>query len=1151
MSNRQTPGLMVLHSHRLESLRDVLLAWLGAHPLAPMSHERVLVQSNGMAQWLKAAMAANIDAPIPGLGICAGVQTDFAARFFWQMYRVVLGQSAVPKHSPFDKPALRWRLLQLLPTLKDDADFQPLSAYLRDDPVKCWQLACELADLYDQYQVYRGDWLMDWRDGLDCLRLQPQTGEAAQPLAPGQRWQAKLWRRLTDDIGEQSHRAALHDQFIAALAGDARPQGLPERIIVWGFSTLPTHYLDALSALARHCQVVLTVLNPCQYYWADLRQAPKRSRQARKASLPQSLAEHEMNDHANPLLLAWGQQGRDYIALLEHIDQPEQYRPQVAAIGQRIDLFDEHPPQSLLSDIQYQVLTLAPLPAAADARAPLMANDHSVAFHIAHSRLREVEALKDYLLDLLDAHRHDDTPLRPQDIAVMVPDISDYGALVEAVFGQSQSGEASLPYTLLDRPVSTTEPLLAALDWLMRLPEARCTATELWDLLDVPAVRRRFALSAQDIADLREDFDVAGARWGLDAAHRETWGVPAKLGQNTWQFALDRLLLGFASGEQNALPQAFDGLLPSGRRGATEAQRLGPMAHLLNTLTTWSVQLASPRPGGQWIPLAQQLLATFFDAHEESEKLLMQRIENALASWQEEMQISQAEHHDLSLRIAREAWLARLDEASMSQRFLAGNVHVATLMPMRAIPFRVVCLLGLNDGEFPRRQAPNDFDLLHAPGLARAGDRSRRSDDRYLWLEAILSARSHLLISYVGRSARSNADKPPSLLVAQLREYLARGWQFADASLAEITTEHALQPFNPRYFQGPQASSYAALWRAANDHVAPVEQQPIALNEPLSDTLNLSELQYFFRSPARYFYRQRLGIYFADDAVISPDHEPFAVDNLTRYDSVEAILAALQNPHAEQAVATLVAERAGRGEWPLAGFANTANTELSQVAADIQAHGQNWLSQQPVPTLSVSYSQAGLSVSADINSVRENAAGERCLWLTTASKLHDDKNKIARWHKLWPMWMEQLLLTLAGHNMAMTVLSPTGIVVSPALTLEQAQRSWQAVLAAWRAGQDHALAFDLSVAAAYLTKPSKTPNKLGRLVCELAAKTAYEGGEFGPSYPPVSKQPMAAIWPNYDAFSRNGESDDYRDRLMAEMIFHIEPKRREWLEAML
>jgi exodeoxyribonuclease V gamma subunit len=493
----------------------------------------------------------------------------------------------------------------------------------------------------------------------------------------------------------------------------------------------------------------------------------------------------------------------------------------------------------------------------------------------------------------------------------------------------------------------------------------------------------------------------------------------------------------------------------------------------------------------------------------------------------------------------------------MSQRFLTGNVHVATLMPMRAIPFRVVCLLGLNDNEFPRRQTPNDFDLLHAPALARPGDRSRSADDRYLFLEAILSARSHVLISWVGRSARSNAEKPPSLLVAQLRDYLYRGWQFSDASLSAITTEHALAPFSPRYFQGHQAASFAAMWRAANDYVAPSQQQPIAIaSDELGARLPLSELMYFYRSPARYFYRQRLGVVFAEADVISPDHEPFEVDHLVRHQSIEALLRSVQQDQPEQALATAVTERVGRGEWPLAGFAEPAQAKLKATAEAIELLSEDWLSQRALAPIAAAYTQqlvdgSAFEVYADIHGVRETSAGQQILWVPHASKLLNDNGGVKRWEKLWPLWLQQLLLTLSGHPVAVSVLCPLGVIDWAPVELADAQIYWRDIVQAWRDGQDHALAFDVAVAAAYLTRPTaKNKDTDQTLACEKAAREAYEGSEFGDNnFAPITKPPMAMLWPDYAALSASNELAHYRDSLVSAMIYHIEPERREWAES--
>ncbi|MDW7745950.1 exodeoxyribonuclease V subunit gamma, partial [Halomonas sp.] len=269
------PGFMVIHGNRLEALRGLAVEWMRRHPLGPLENETILVQSNGISQWLKLALAE--DRAHGGAGIAAALDVTLPARFLWQAYRSVLGEEQVPPVSPFDKPRLVWRLMRLLPALLDAPTFAPLARFLEDDDDlrKRHQLAERLADLLDQYQVYRADWLAAWAAGEDVILS--ARGEA-RPLAEEQRWQAELWRALRDDIGPEglaSSRAAVHERFLEACqkldpgspqltVGKARPPGLPRRVIVFGISSLPAQTLEALAAMARVSQVLLCVHNPCR-----------------------------------------------------------------------------------------------------------------------------------------------------------------------------------------------------------------------------------------------------------------------------------------------------------------------------------------------------------------------------------------------------------------------------------------------------------------------------------------------------------------------------------------------------------------------------------------------------------------------------------------------------------------------------------------------------------------------------------------------------------------------------------------------------------------------------------------------------------------------------------------------------------------------
>lgn len=265
MSSAITPAFIALHSNRLEHLRTVVVDFLREHPLGPLEEEIVLVQSNGVAEWLKIALASDLE-------VCAATRVMLPARFLWQAYRDMLGHGQVARYSPFDRPALTWRLMRILPELVRSPGYTPLRRYLADgSPERLLQLCQRLSDLMDQYQVYRADWLQDWEAGRDVLR---SHGGAAQPLPADQAWQALLWRAIRDSVGDGQQvdaRAAVHRRFVAALAEDAAPvRPLPRRVIVFGISSLPYQTLEAIAAMSKQVQIIMAVHNPCQYHWADI-----------------------------------------------------------------------------------------------------------------------------------------------------------------------------------------------------------------------------------------------------------------------------------------------------------------------------------------------------------------------------------------------------------------------------------------------------------------------------------------------------------------------------------------------------------------------------------------------------------------------------------------------------------------------------------------------------------------------------------------------------------------------------------------------------------------------------------------------------------------------------------------------------------------
>ncbi|MDB5858891.1 MAG: recC [Ramlibacter sp.] len=766
---------MVVHGNHPESLRALMVAWMDRHPLAPLENEVVLVQSNGVAQWLKLSLAA--DRSDGGIGIAAALLTQLPSQFSWEAYRAVLGRDAIPPASPFDKGQLVWRLMRLLPLLLAEDAFAPLRRFLeRDtDARKLHQLALRIADLFDQYQVYRADWLAEWAAGHDYI----DTSRKGRVLVPAEQvWQPRLWRALLKDVGPTgaaTSRAEVHRRFLAAArAGGARPAGLPRRVSVFGVSSLPQQGLEVLAALANWTQVLLCVHNPCEHDWShivadqDLLRS-SRIRQQRRPGPRGAAAEEALHLHAQPLLAAWGKQGRDFIRLLDAHDDRESYAPRFETIGQRVDVFERNDGGTLLRQLQDDIRDLRPL---AETRAtwPAVdaAADRSLAFHVAHGPQREVEVLHDQLLAAFTA----DPTLRPRDVIVMVPDIATHAAHIQAVFGLvERSDPRHIPFALADRGQRQHDPLLGALEKLLALPQSRLAVSDVLDLLEVPALRNRFGITEGQLPLLHRWIAAARIRWGLHAEHRHSLDLPAGMEQNSWAFGLRRMLLGYAVGAG----ELWDGIAPMDEIGGLDAALLGPLVRLLDALEAHWRLLADPAAPAAWGVRLRGLLHAFFQADDGSDEgFTLLRLEAALQEWQEACADAALEQ-PLPLAVVREHWMTRMEQGGLNQPFFAGGVTFASLMPMRAIPFRWIALLGMNDGDYPRSRVAMDFDLMGQD--YRPGDRSRREDDRYLFLEALLSAREHLHVSWVGRSIRDNEERPPSVLVAQLRDHLAAGWR--------------------------------------------------------------------------------------------------------------------------------------------------------------------------------------------------------------------------------------------------------------------------------------------------------------------------------------------------------------------------------------
>lgn len=960
--------LTLYHAPDLETLGALATAVLATPSRDPFAPARVVVPSQGMGRWLTLELARE-------KGIAMQLEVQLPSSFVWDLARRVLGQ--LPEQSAFSPSSLGWRLYDWLCEPAQLAEAPRLAHYLDGgDERRRLSLAVKIADVFDQYLLYRDDWLAAW-----------ERGELLD-LGPDEAWQALLWRELTRD--GHPHRARLLDDLLQRLYAAEPIAGLPERLLVFGISSLPPHHLRVLEGLARHCQVIVCALNPCREAWGEIRDIRELARQ------PEASPDDWYLDVGHPLLASLGKQGRDFFDSLFSLASTEGAQ-ETGLYSEDDDLRDD----SLLHALQNDILRLRTR--RPEERLQLRADDRSLELHVAHSPLREVEILHDQLLARFAA----DPSLSPDQVVVLTPDIERYAPYIEAIFSYT-SGTPRIPYSLADRSLRAELPLIEAFLGLLALPDSRFTAEEILAWLEQPAIARRAGIEAEDLPLLRDWLREAGVRWGRDDTHRRELGLPADAAF-TWRLGLDRLLLGFAVPPQLAGSQAplLGDSWPLDALEGGRAQLLGRLVGFVERLAALARDLRRPRSLAGWAESLQQLIDELFDEREAGDTLLL--LAKACAALKEQADASGIER-PLELALVRQQLTAALEQGSGASGFLTGAVTFCTMVPMRSLPFRLVCLLGLDDGALPRRTPAAGFDLIAQ--RPRRGDRARRLDDRYLLLETLLSARDGLYLSHVGRDPRSNAELPPSVLVSELLDVVDLTAVCADPGLpasAHICIEHPLQPFAPGNFAGERHQGFSASWfRAAQRLNQLAESAPPfatrlaapdkdgAGGEPL--TLEPSQLIHCFKHPARYLLEQRLGLRLVEaDEALAGD-EPFSVEWTRQHGLRQLALQAFENGWSEREERALAAASG----WLPVGELGQAH--WGQIRGPIRAFAPTLLDERPAGApqpLLVDIELAGVRIHGWLEGVTDEGLFDY--------RLRD----LGAW-ELAPFWLRHLLLNCAA-----------------------------------------------------------------------------------------------------------------------------------------
>jgi exodeoxyribonuclease V gamma subunit len=855
----------MLHIHRAEradglvaALRDVLLEPL-EDPFAP---EVISVATRGMERWLTQRLSTTLGTSTStstsggrGDGVCANVDFPFPGTLVAAATATATGID--PDSDPWASERLVWQLLQTV----DDSVREPWLGTLATHLAQGRRLASvrHVADLYDRYSVRRPEMLQAW------ARHEDSDG-GGRPLPATGVWQAELWRRVRERIAMPSPAERL-PEAAGRIRADPSILELPRRLSLFGITRLPDSYLQILAAIAAARDVHLFVLHPSPRLWAALEGRPATSARPRHddtAARP-----------SNRLLASWGQDARELQLVVEahgaHNDHHHATPTNKDTLLGRLqaDIREDRTPAG------------APLPGERDRRPLLDPADRSLQVHACHGRARQVEVARDAILHLLE----EDPTLEPRDVIVMCPDVETMAPLIQAAFGAGhakgdEDGTAptdrdtagkrlpDLRVRLADRSLRQTNPVLGVVSLLLELADQRVTASQLLDLADREPVRRRFWFDDDDVTRMEEWVVASGIRWGLDDAHRGPYKLDA-VKTNTWRAGLDRIMLGVAMTEEDR--RLVGGVLPLDDVESGAIDLAGRMAEFVERFHHAVDAFSRPQTISAWaahIAAAADALTATTD-HDSWQRAELQRIlDDVLANATTDDQPSGAE---LELADIRALLADRLRGRPTRANFRTGHLTICTLVPMRSVPHRVVCVLGLDDGDFPRK-APRDGDdlLLDDPHL---GDRDPRAEDRQMLLDALLAATERLIITYTGNDERTNLSRPPAVPVAELLDVVDRTFRTDDhrrAARRQVLVRHPLQPFDPRNFAagelapgGPWSFDRVALG-GARALSAPRAIAPPFIAEPLppldGELLELGDLVRFVEHPARAFLRRRLGI---------------------------------------------------------------------------------------------------------------------------------------------------------------------------------------------------------------------------------------------------------------------------------------------------
>lgn len=873
-------ALFLKVSNSLESLADGLAGNLSTVRGSVFEPNYIITQTEGMNNWLKLQLASH-------LGIAANYRFLKPNEFINHLYFLLNG----PATETLSRENLNWLLFQLLGEKDFIQKFPEIAGYYPNDSsakdLRRMALAEKVADLFDQYQIYRPEMILEWNK--TPIRHVP-SGE----------WQQYLWVSAKLNAGEVlPDKTVIASSILQALKNSDHQANLRLRlpaVHLFGLSIITAYHIQILYELSSYIDVYFHIINPApSLYWLEDRSEKQLAMWRQKGKDLTGMGV------GNALLTTWGHVIRDTLSMFFRHDEFLNAYEETGVVPPEAD--------TLLHKIQYDIFS-----AATTDRQRLLPRDlHDDSIHInaCYTIAREVEVLYNYLVYLVDKKRE---ALSPRDIVVMVSDIDTYAPYIKAVFNNAPY---PFRYTIADESYSDGDNLFTALRSIILLKEENFTAETVLQLLDSAYIRARFTIT--DLDRIREVVGAAGVRFGIDGSAEDDTGLVS------WTYGLRRIMYGICMSRGERYGKDEDAFYPLDMVEGAEALSMIRFCHFVDVLIDALRERRINRSIADWVSYIESVVQNLiYEPDEETDEhyeILLRQLEglNLAGAYMP---------GTISFEVISHSLLRALDNTTRANLFAEGGITFCSLIPMRSIPFKVVAMLGLNYDKFPRREKSISFNLMEKN--PQKGDRNVKENDKHLFLETVLSAKDYLYISYLGQDPNDNTSLPPSALIDELIDYIEAGTEEPETVRGSLITRQPLQGFSKKYTPGNNR-----LYSYLENGIRSV--QPLILPDKSTEAVSFEEITLeevirFFKNPFKAYYNKVLGIYYEDDPTLLPETELFSLDSLQQWSLKQLLL-----PASDSDVAALEEQLVKTGQLPLKNMAGVALREVDKLVEPVRA----------------------------------------------------------------------------------------------------------------------------------------------------------------------------------------------------------------------